>query len=209
MEIFDFICGCLALLFLILLIISILRGSIFLFILALVADFIIAIIIYALYPLTAQYKAEQIAKENAIKLGEEIKKKFQQLSEDPNNTEAFEFLLSTLASLNPPSFIEFIFIVTLPLLQLKPLDERVRTMVFSGFARSVKRDTNSSPPPGDLARSFYDTALGILALHPEELSLKQYVLDVGRWYYSILRPDGRITVYDEQAIQNDIIVRTK
>ena len=205
MVIFDVICICFVFLFCILLINSIETGSIFLFILAIVS----LTIVVALYPLTAQYKAEQIAKENAIKLGEEIQKKFQQFSEDPNNTEAFEFLLSTLASLNPPSFIQFIFIVTLPLLELKPLDERVRTMVFSGFVRSVKRDTNSSPPPGDLARSFYNTALGILARHPEELSLKQYVLDVGRWYFSILRPDGMITTYDEQAIQNDIIVRTR
>ena len=71
MAISDFIYYCLIWLFFILLIISILRGSIFLFILAIVS----ITIGVALYPLTAQYKAEQIAKENAIKLGEEIKKK--------------------------------------------------------------------------------------------------------------------------------------
>jgi hypothetical protein len=163
-----------------------------------------------IFTLSPEYKAmeeaERIAKEKFI---EEVRKNLQLLSEDSNNTQALEFLLSKLESFKPPSFREFIPIVALPLLQLKPLDQRVRTMVFSGFFRSVKRDTYSSPPPSDLARSFYDTALGILALYPEELSLKPYVLDVGRWYYSILRPDGRITIYDEQAIQNDIIARTR
>jgi hypothetical protein len=206
MSFVSFITNICWILSVILIIISAFRMDIPLFALALIL-FFTGLIIFTLSPeYKAMEEAERIAKEKFL---EEINKNLQLLSEDSNNTQALEFLLSKLESFKPPSFIEFIPIVALPLLQLKPLDERTRTMVFSGFLMSVKRDTYSSPSPSNLAQSFYNTALHILALHPEELSLKQYVLNVGRWYYSILRPDGKITIYDEQAIQNDIIVRTR
>jgi hypothetical protein len=59
------------------------------------------------------------------------------------------------------------------------------------------------------SKVFYDAALDILQQHPEQISLKQYVLEVGRWHYSIARPDGKVTIYDEQSIQNDILVRSR
>ena len=34
---------------------------------------------------------------------------------------------------------------------------------------------------------------------------KKRALELGREYYASLREDGRLTIYDEQAIQNDLL----
>jgi hypothetical protein len=39
-------------------------------------------------------------------------------------------------------------------------------------------------------------------------AIKQFVLQVARFHYARSRMDGRLTIYDEQAIQNDILVNT-
>jgi hypothetical protein len=87
-------------------------------------------------------------------------------------------------------------------LKIKPLDERVRATLFSYAQRSIRYNSSTS-------KAFYDAALDILQQHPEQISLKQYALEVGRWHSSIARPNGKVTVYDEQSIQNDILVRSK
>jgi hypothetical protein len=40
---------------------------------------------------------------------------------------------------------------------------------------------------------------------------KQFVLQVARWHHAKLRPDGKLTIYDEQAIQThiDILANSK
>ncbi|HET6883516.1 MAG TPA: hypothetical protein VFI31_25415 [Pirellulales bacterium] len=55
---------------------------------------------------------------------------------------------------------------------------------------------------------IYGSALDLLSNNPKSPIAKQLVLDIGRWHYGKSRPDGRPTVYDEQAIQNDILVRS-
>ncbi len=55
---------------------------------------------------------------------------------------------------------------------------------------------------------IYEAALDILANNPSNPTAKQFVLNVGRWHFGRNRPDKRPTVYDEQAIQNDILVRS-
>jgi hypothetical protein len=55
---------------------------------------------------------------------------------------------------------------------------------------------------------FYTRALEIVAEYPESSPARQFALEVGRWHYSRGREEGRPTIYDEQAIQNDIMVRS-
>ncbi|MBS3029652.1 MAG: hypothetical protein HCA25_22040 [Dolichospermum sp. DET50] len=59
------------------------------------------------------------------------------------------------------------------------------------------------------AQELYNTSLKILEANPNNQETKMLVLDLGRLYYSILRPNKKPTIYDEQAIQNDILVRSK
>jgi hypothetical protein len=54
----------------------------------------------------------------------------------------------------------------------------------------------------------YRSVLNLLATNSEPY-MKQFVLDVARWHYSKGRKDGKLTVYDEQAIQNDILMNLK
>lgn len=50
----------------------------------------------------------------------------------------------------------------------------------------------------------YDDLLNQLRENPNNANLKERVLIAGRDYYGTLRLDGRLTIYDEQAITNDI-----
>ncbi len=54
----------------------------------------------------------------------------------------------------------------------------------------------------------YKYKLKKLKLDPDNLTLKQQALEYGRSYYSDLR-DGKLTLYDEAAISNDIMSVTK
>lgn len=58
-------------------------------------------------------------------------------------------------------------------------------------------------------KDLYNTSLNILEANSSSQEAKMLVLDLGRLHYSILRLDKKPTIYDEQAIQNDIIVRSK
>lgn len=50
----------------------------------------------------------------------------------------------------------------------------------------------------------YDDLLIQLRENPNNANIKEKVLMAGRDYYGTLRLDGRLTIYDEQAITNDI-----
>lgn len=54
---------------------------------------------------------------------------------------------------------------------------------------------------------IYLRALEILEDNPSNPAAKRFVLNVGRWHFGKSRKDGRITIYDEQRIQNDILAR--
>lgn len=135
-----------------------------------------------------------------------LKVSFQNLSENPDSDEILNHVLDLLESVRKGKLESLIHNIILPLLRLKPLDKRVRATVFVCAQKAISRPVSSNPPPSQF---FYDTALEILQDNPEEIALKQYALEVGRWHYSIIRPDGKVTIYDEQSIQNDILVRTK
>jgi hypothetical protein len=57
--------------------------------------------------------------------------------------------------------------------------------------------------------AIYDKSLQILENNPDVSSVKQFVLLVGRWHFSKSRVYGKVSIYDEQRIQNDILVRTR
>ena len=176
--------------------------------------FILSFVVIAIWSNTPEAKAlaekqEAEAKRAALaaaKATEGLEKNFQQLSKDPTNAKALNYVLDVLEGLNKEKLKPLISSTILPLLKIKPLDERVRAIVLSCAQKSISRSTLSTQVP---SKAFYAAALDILQQHPEQTSLKQYALEVGRWHYSIARPDGKVTIYDEQSMQNDILVRSR
>jgi hypothetical protein len=63
----------------------------------------------------------------------------------------------------------------------------------------------------DLTQSqwFYNQSLEILAANQESTQAKEFALSVGRWHMSRSRKPQIITQYDELAIQNDIMIRSR
>jgi hypothetical protein len=59
-----------------------------------------------------------------------------------------------------------------------------------------------------LAATVYNIALEAVESTNGAPGTKQLALKAGRLHYGALRPDGTLTVYDEQALQNDISART-
>lgn len=60
---------------------------------------------------------------------------------------------------------------------------------------------------GLTAERVYQEILAILELAPDDIGARDLALKVGRWHCSRFRPDNKLTIYDEQAIQNDLLVR--
>lgn len=56
---------------------------------------------------------------------------------------------------------------------------------------------------------LYEASLKVLEANPSSQEARLLVLNLGRLHYGLLRPNGRVTIFDEQAIQNDIIVRSR
>jgi hypothetical protein len=128
------------------------------------------------------------------------------LSKNPTDTKALDNVLDMLEGFNKEKLKPLISDIVLPLLNIRPLDERVRAAVFLCAQKTISRYDLSTKIP---SKVFYDAALDILQQHPEQMALKQYALEVGRWHYSIVRSGGNVTIYDEQSIQNDILVRSR
>lgn len=57
------------------------------------------------------------------------------------------------------------------------------------------------------SRQIYDLALRAVAASGGSVASKTFALNIGRISYSAGRPEGAPTIYDEQAILNDIRVR--
>jgi len=57
------------------------------------------------------------------------------------------------------------------------------------------------------SQNFYNSALELIITHKGDARIKVFALNMGRWYYSLQRPERKPTIYDEQAIQNDINAR--
>lgn len=54
----------------------------------------------------------------------------------------------------------------------------------------------------------YTAALGRLAADPQNAALRTAALAAGRAHHGGLRPGGAPTVYDEQAIMNDLVAHS-
>jgi hypothetical protein len=54
----------------------------------------------------------------------------------------------------------------------------------------------------------YRSVLNMLVINAQP-SVKQFVLDIARWHYAVGKPNGVLTAYDEQAIQNDILAHSQ
>lgn len=175
-----------------------------------VVIFAIAFGLIVVHYITPQGKAE-IAKAKAKKYAlAELKKSvadhIKQLSINPTDTASLEYVLKPLDTFSKSDLKSLMAPVAIPLLKLKPLDERVRASVLSCAKKAIQRVISGN----DISsKDIYEAALEILQQHPDQISLKQYALDVGRWHCSMVRPDGKVTIYDEQSIQNDIAVRSK
>ncbi len=152
------------------------------------------------------------------KQGRSSEKELEKLFADPINVDALESVLNILNELDDKRLWSIFEEVMISLLRLKPLEVKVRKTIL---LCSQKITTNKSILLTHQAVSqrseiiatcslaLYEAALEILEEHPDQIPLKSYALDVGRWRYSLNRPDGKVTVYDEQAIQNDIQVRSR
>jgi hypothetical protein len=55
---------------------------------------------------------------------------------------------------------------------------------------------------------FYQRALDLVKESPQVAEVVTLALEVGRWHCRSSRPDGKVTLYDEQMLRNDIAVRT-
>jgi hypothetical protein len=74
-----------------------------------------------------------------------------------------------------------------------------RLSLFTGAATAVLVVSNP-----DEARWLYDRTLAAVRLHRGDPAIKTVALAIGRLSYSAGRPKRQPTVYDEQAIANDI-----
>jgi len=83
------------------------------------------------------------------------------------------------------------------LLSTCPEDPKVQTFALKQIKRGVLYSTEA-----------YAFALEILEVNPNLIKVKTFVLEVGRFHFAKLR-GGKVTIYDEQAIQNDIQARSK
>lgn len=87
--------------------------------------------------------------------------------------------------------------------QIAPLDEDLHAEFRDFYWHLPKKEGDA------LGERFYQLALHAVANHPQSVLIRPFALEVGRWHKGRLRPDGNVTIYDEQALQNDIVVRTK
>lgn len=125
------------------------------------------------------------------------------LDEGFKDTLVYDEILNILEiswSLNP-ELTRIIYQKSLTALISNPLDTAVQGKVI----RFLDKCPTLKAPETQVV---YEAALEILANNPGNATAKQFVLNVGRWHFGRNRPDKRPTVYDEQAIQNDILVRS-
>jgi hypothetical protein len=136
-----------------------------------------------------------------------VEQRFQQFSNNPSDTESLEYVLSALATQEMSSLKKWMRMIVIPLLKARPLDASIRNIVITYAKKTIttKFVLQNEASSGEV----YEAALDVLSQYPDQIPLKQYALEVGRWHYGIQRPNGKVTIYDEQAIQNDIVVRSK
>jgi hypothetical protein len=86
------------------------------------------------------------------------------------------------------------------------MQDPLNPSIHSDFLRTVNALSGLNTARSQRA---YDAALSILEAHPESTSARTFALSVGRWHFGRIRDDKKVTIYDEQAMQNDILVRSQ
>lgn len=169
---------------------------------------IIGWILYQIYGQTPTGKAEakKTAQQAAIKASapEEIDKKFQLLKNNIENTDLLVEIIVLLNTLDQPILNKKMATVGVSLLRMYALDPEIRQELFKLADKSQSFWGNIHFTTVD----FYRAALNILEKYPTAPGMKQFALNVGRWHYSKFN-GGKITIAQEQSIQNDIFVRIR
>jgi hypothetical protein len=86
----------------------------------------------------------------------------------------------------------------LEILRSHPLDRGIQNRLIAFLRRGFQAD----------GQGMYNGVLDILA-QASGPEFKQFALEVARWHYGRRRENGVLTIYDEQAIQNDLLARCK
>jgi hypothetical protein len=87
------------------------------------------------------------------------------------------------------------------------LASRENPVLLATLSNVVERVTPTSTPAE--AMWLYQRTLEAISMSAGEPALKLLALQVGRIAHGKARPDGRVTVYDEQAMANDIAARIR
>jgi hypothetical protein len=138
-----------------------------------------------------------------------LEENYEKFSKNPTDTKALNIVLIALEGLDRKKLQPLIVRMILPLLEMRPLDPRVRTLMLSCAQTAAIKSSPIDSSSQLISKLFYDMSLSILQRHPDQQTLKSYALEVGRWSCSIARFDGKVTLYDEQSILNDILVRSR
>jgi len=150
---------------------------------------------------TARRQANAVAEKQSLLM---LKKKMQSLSQSPNNASLKKDVVSSFGALKKPDAL-LIREVGLGLLRLYPLESEVKQVVLATASRAIPV---VSKPTDFSSQEIYDLCLDLLEQNPSDSKMKALVLELGRWHFGKVR-HGSPTIYDEQAIQNDIMVRSK
>ncbi len=124
----------------------------------------------------------------------------QQMEANPEDRSLQLHFLSTVTGLFLSSTIQQIILTK----SLNILQENIRDTDFQkAFFNYLKKYKFSEAD----RRGIYKSVLGMLMVDSTPI-VKQFVLEVARWHYTIQRKDGKLTIYDENAIQNDILMHS-
>ncbi len=152
-------------------------------------------------------QAEENKKKRVKQAVEQAKAKVQALQQDPGNQDLWQDILETLESLPEESVKLGMSDVVVPFIRIVALDDHYRSSVALRVIKCLPT-SGLSDLDKDTSQQMYDLALEILETYPDQPAFKVFVLQIGRWHFGNVR-GGQATIYDEQAIQNDILVRAK
>lgn len=100
---------------------------------------------------------------------------------------------------NDISFIEAIFGILLVIISFS-----LWGLIIIPLIILVNKFTSKNYDRQNKLKQEYEDFKYKLSQNPQNQELRQLTLQKARDYYSSLRNDGRLTIYDEQAIQNDL-----
>ena len=92
-------------------------------------------------------------------------------------------------------------------LLLETMKDGPKSIEAAEKLRAVARDARFTIVSTDLSQAAYDTALDILEANSHSTAAKTAVIEIGRWHHARCRELKVRTIFDEAAMQNDILVR--